>query len=47
MTAKPDRTGISKTESYPVNPCFGSNTIPRPINVVPNSIATSSVLYFI
>ena len=29
MSAKPDHTGISTAESYPVNLYFGSNTIHR------------------
>ena len=29
-------TEISKTESYPVDPCLGSNTIPKMIDAVPD-----------
>ena len=36
MTTKPHHSESSKTESYPMNPYFGSNTTPRTINTMPH-----------
>ena len=44
MITNPHQSESSKTESYPMNPYFGSNTTPRTTNTMLHPSGTSKVL---